>query len=123
MSYSYLLNIINNFFRLSRWKNSLPARLDTLKEGKCRIEGSSLIISGTSGDRPVSFIGVERLGVRFKDHSTSVGDEGKFNLTIPLTLDFSATDTDTIIVEGLLLMGRNPRGPSYVVRVNANDPK
>lgn len=108
--------------RLSRWKNSLPARLDTLKEGKCRIEGSSLIISGTSGDRPVSFIGVERPGVRFKDHSTSVGDEGKFNLTIPLTLDFSATDTDTIVVEGLVLLGRNPNDPSYVVRVIANAP-
>ena len=109
--------------RLSQWKNRLPAPLGTLKDGTCRIEGSSLIISGTSGDHPVSFIGVERLGVRFKNHSFSVGDEGEFNLTVPLTLDFSATDTDTIMVEGLLLMGRNPHGPSYVICVNANDPK
>ena len=76
-----------------------------------------------SGDHPVSFIGVERHGVRFKNHSFSVGDEGEFNLIVPLTLDFSTTDTDSIIVEGLLLMGRNPHDPSYVVHVNANDPK
>jgi DsbC/DsbD-like thiol-disulfide interchange protein len=108
--------------RLSQWKKRLPSPIDTLKEGSCRIEGSSLVISGNSGDHPVSFIGVEKPGVRFQNPSVSVGDEGKFTLTVPLALDFSATDTEIIVVEGLLLTGRNPHGPSYVVRVNANAP-
>lgn len=108
--------------RLSQWKNRLPVSLDTLKEADSHIDGSSFIISGISGDNPISFIGVERRGVRFKNHSISVGDKGKFNLTVPLILDFSATSTDTIVVEGLLLMGRNSHDPSYVVRVIANAP-
>ena len=108
--------------RLSQWKKRLPSPLDTLKEGSCRIEGSSLIISGNSDDQPVSFIGVEKPGVRFQTPSFSAGDEGEFILTVPLTLDFSAADTENIVVEGLLLLGSNSHGPSYVVRVCAKAP-
>ena len=108
--------------RLSRWQKRLPLPLKDLKEGSSRIEGNSLIISGNSHDQPVSFIGLEQLGIRFKNHSITVEDDGKFKLTVPLTLDFLSADTETIVVEGLLLMGRKSHDPSYVVRVNAKPP-
>jgi DsbC/DsbD-like thiol-disulfide interchange protein len=108
--------------RLLRWQKRLPKPLKDLKEGSCHIEGTELVISGISGDQPISFIGLEHMGIRFNRHKSSEAGGGKFTITVPLTLDFTAAETDTIVVEGLLLIGRNPHDPSYVVRVSAKAP-
>ena len=79
-------------------------------------------ISGTSDDRVVSFIGVERLGIRFgkPTPTPTVVQGGSFSMHIPLTLDFSAVDGEPLVVEGLLTVGRNRSDPSYVVCIIAN---
>jgi thiol:disulfide interchange protein DsbD len=108
--------------RLVRWQKLLPNPLSDLDGGKCHIDNNTLHISGTSDDRVVSFIGVERLGIRFgKPKPTpTVVQGGSFSMHIPLTLDFSAVDGEPIVVEGLLTVGRNRSDPSYVVRIIAN---
>ncbi|MEE2912961.1 MAG: protein-disulfide reductase DsbD domain-containing protein, partial [Planctomycetota bacterium] len=105
--------------RLSKWQKRLPKELNLLKEGSCRIVESDLMISGVVGDQAVTFIGVERRGVRFKGQISTTSTEGKFTLTVPLVLEYSPIIPEAIEVEGLLLLGSNPDGDSYVIRATA----
>lgn len=105
--------------RLVRWQKLLPRPLTDLENGSCHIDGNDLKISGLSGDQIVTFIGVERLGVRF-DTKPIVAKGDPFSVHVPLILDFSAIDGESLEVEGLLLIGRNGDDPSYVVRIIAN---
>ena len=103
--------------RLSRWRDKLPPPLSALKEGKTYHSGNTLHISGTSDLRPIQFLGVERVGVRF-DHPEPLVSQGtSFRLPVPLILDFGAVDGEPLVIEGLLTFGRNQDDPAYVVHI------
>ena len=105
---------------LVRWQKLLPKSISDLENGSCQIDGSVLNISGSTSERVVTFIGVERKGVRFKKAKSTPVEGESFSVQVPLVLDFSVVGGKSLEVEGLLLMGRNGGDPSYVVRIITN---
>lgn len=107
----------NKDMQLVRWRTSLPLPLEDLEGGECRFGGMQINVTGETEMRPIRFIGVEQRGVRFGFPQELVTEGDSFRLPIPVQLDFSAVDGDTIEIEGLLLFGRNTTDPSYVVQL------
>lgn len=109
--------------RTSRWAQLLPREITDLENGDCRIIGNLLHILGKSDLLPVRFIGIDKLGIQFGSpvYSNTVDEDGVFRLTIPLSLDYSPVDGESLTVEGLLLLGRKSEDPSYKVRVVATE--
>ena len=105
--------------QLVRWKKLLPKKISELKDAKQVLRGNTIQITGTTTKKQVSFIGVEQLGVRFLDSDVKYLKDNRFVLTVPMELDFSVANVDSIQIEGLLLVGSNDNDPCYVVQVVA----
>jgi DsbC/DsbD-like thiol-disulfide interchange protein len=102
--------------QLSRWALAIPHQLSDLEQGEVSIVGNTLSISGDTTLRPIRFIGIEKIGVRFGIPEQIIVSGTKFRLPIPLFIDTKAIKGDEIIIEGLLMFGRNSSEPAYVVQ-------
>jgi len=107
----------NKDMQLVRWRKSLPLPLDDLERGESHFGGMQITITGETVLRPIRFIGVEQRGIRFGAPEELVTKGDFFRLPIPIYLDCSAIDGESIEVEGLLLFGRKSTDPSYVVQL------
>jgi thiol:disulfide interchange protein DsbD len=103
--------------RVKRWKNLLPKKLSELSKATQLISNNKIVITGTTSETTISFIGVEQRGVRFLGTNQLRIEIDQFTLTIPIELDYAAANADSITIEGLLLLGGNESDPSYVVQV------
>jgi thiol:disulfide interchange protein DsbD len=103
--------------RVKRWKNLLPKKLSELSKATQLISNNKIVITGTTSETTISFIGVEQRGVRFLGTNQLRIELDQFTLTIPIELDYAAANADSITIEGLLLLGGNESDPSYVVQV------
>tara|TARA_B100000959_G_scaffold286831_1_gene367537 strand:- start:3171 stop:3989 length:819 start_codon:yes stop_codon:yes gene_type:complete len=102
--------------QLVRWKKLLPKNISELKEAKTVLRGNTIQITGTTTKKQISFIGIEQPGVRFLESPVQYTDNDHFVLTVTMELDFLAANTDSIPIEGLLLVGSNDNDPCYVVQ-------
>lgn len=106
--------------QLVRRIDSLPKPLEDLEGGSSIVSGDILHVTGETPLRPIQFIGVEQRGIRFDQPLQAIVNGESFRLPIPIDIDFSATEGDEIIIEGLLLLGRKSDDPSYVVQLTVD---
>ncbi len=106
--------------QLVNWLKALPKPLEDLESGEAILSGDTLHITGEEAMRPIQFIGVEQQGVRFLPAETPFVQNGHFRLPVPMLLDISSLKGDDIVIEGLLLFGRNSDDPSYVVKLHVD---
>ena len=99
--------------RLQRWQRLLPKQLVELQNATQQIVGTSIVITGSTPQQQIGFIGVDRVGVAFLQRKLVFLDDNHFALTVPLKLE----NTDVRMIEGLLTLGSNTNDPSYVVQV------
>ncbi|MDP7008111.1 MAG: protein-disulfide reductase DsbD family protein [Phycisphaerales bacterium] len=100
---------------LPRWQSALPKSLEELENGSAQIRGTMLKITGTSDEAYVSFIGIEKPGVRFLGFPTVTKQNTLFTLSTPISLDALNANDAPFEVSGLLVIGRAQSDPSFKV--------
>jgi DsbC/DsbD-like thiol-disulfide interchange protein len=110
---------LNKDMQLSRWAKSLPRQLSDLKDGLVSMTGTTLVISGNTNKRPLFFIGIEHKYVRFDKAEQPIIDGNAFRLRVPIRVDTYELGDNPVIVDGLLLLGRNPEDPCFIIHTEA----
>jgi len=108
---------------LQRWKENLPRPLSDLEDGRARVVGNLLKITGTSSVRQIGFLGIEKKGVRFTKANMPEFNGDTFTISVPMLLDADNALDDTLEIVGLLTLGRNMSDPSYTVMLTIDQKK
>ena len=98
---------------LERWQQALPKHLSDLEDSAVQIVGNLLKISGKTEAKQISFMGIERPGVRFMDSGMPVFDGNLFTILIPIILEPMNAEGKPLSIEGLLTTGRNTTDPCF----------
>ena len=95
----------------------MPKPLEELKEGRARLTGNILRITGNTTFRHIGFVGIDHRGVRFMDADMPTFDDETFKLQVPVNLTPANAGGDQFVVEGLLTLGRKSTDPSFLIRI------
>ena len=98
---------------LERWQQALPKQLSDLEDSAVQIVGNLLKISGKTEAKQISFMGIEKPGVRFMDSGMPVFDGNSFTILIPIILEPMNAEGKPLSIEGLLTTGRNTTDPCF----------
>lgn len=102
---------------LANWRSRLPKPLEELKEGRARLTGNILRITGNTTFRHLGFVGIDHRGVRFMDADMPTFEDETFTLQVPVNLTPANADGDQFVLEGLLTLGRKSTDPSFLIRI------
>jgi thiol:disulfide interchange protein DsbD len=108
--------------RLAAFKKRLPKPLTALEGSQIQFDRSILTLTGPAGDATrAAFFGIDGPGVEFGVAEVTVG-HGRFRVVVPVSLEPLNAGSMTMVIGGLVTLGKKADDPSYDFVIETNDP-